>query len=262
MRLRSAGSKQFILGSVLVLGLPFSSHLASAQDSSPDPDASAGNGRIAFVDHLDAADGHRLDGLYSAPSSRARGKRAASGNYGAKLQCVPFARTVSGIAIRGNAVSWWDSARGVYERGKRPERGSVLNFRATGSMRLGHVAVVTRVLNPREIIVDHANWTSYGTRGNITRDVDVVDVSARNDWSTVRVELGHSGEFGSIYPTYGFIYDRPDRGRMLANDLAGTGRSIPDIRIGVYEDVTDAPLRARDLPSTISFVDTPYRNIR
>ena len=50
------------------------------------------------------------------------------------LQCVPFARDNSGIAIVGNAVNWWGKAAGVYERGSRPEVGSVLNFRATGRM--------------------------------------------------------------------------------------------------------------------------------
>ena len=44
----------------------------------------------------------------------------------------------------------------------------------------------------------------------------VVDVSEANDWTAVRVGLGESGKFGSVYPTYGFIYDRPDNGVMLA----------------------------------------------
>jgi hypothetical protein len=79
-------------------------------------------------------------------------------------------------------------------------------------MRLGHVAVVSRVVNSREIEIEHANWGP----GRINRDVPVVDVSERNDWSAVRVALGREGEFGNVYPTYGFIYDRPDRGVMMA----------------------------------------------
>ena len=38
----------------------------------------------------------------------------------------------------------------------------------------------------------------------------------------MRVALGHSGEFGSIYPTYGFIYPRRDSGEpVLAEAPAG-----------------------------------------
>lgn len=130
------------------------------------------------------------------------------------LQCVPFARENSGIELTGNAGTWWDKAEGLYERGAKPEVGSILNFRATGRMRMGHVAVVTNVIDGRHIEIDHANWTSPG---RISRDIDVVDVSSRNDWTAVRVEMEATSEFGSIYPTYGFIYDRPDDGVMLAN---------------------------------------------
>ncbi len=131
------------------------------------------------------------------------------------LQCVPFARENTGIELSGNAGTWWDNADGLYERGAKPEVGSILNFRATGHMRMGHVAVVTNVVDGRHIQIDHANWASPG---RISRDIDVVDVSPSNDWTAVRVELEFSNEFGSVYPTYGFIYDRPDNGTMLANN--------------------------------------------
>ncbi len=140
--------------------------------------------------------------------------RYGSRRWGSVLQCVPFARENSGIELSGNAGTWWDGADGVYERGARPEVGSVLNFRATGRIRMGHVAVVTNVVNSRRIEIDHANW---GGPGRVSRNIDVVDVSPSNDWTAVRVALDHNEEFGSIYPTYGFIYDRPDRGVMVAN---------------------------------------------
>ena len=89
----------------------------------------------------------------------------------------------------------------------------MLNFRGTGRMRLGHVAVVSNVIDSRNVQIDHANWSG---RGVITRNVMVVDVSPGNDWSAVRVALAN-GDFGNVYPTYGFIYDRPDRGTMVAN---------------------------------------------
>jgi hypothetical protein len=90
----------------------------------------------------------------------------------------------------------------------------VLNFRATGRMNLGHVAVVSRVLDGRNVQIDHANWSS---RGAISRNISVIDVSPNNDWTAVRVALAQSSEYGSVYPTYGFIYDRPDHGVMVAN---------------------------------------------
>lgn len=126
------------------------------------------------------------------------------------ISCVPYARNVSGIQIPGNAWEWWYNAAGQYARGHQPEPGSVLAFRANGRMRMGHVAVVSEVINAREVLIDHANWA--GTRGGVARGVSVVDVSEANDWSAVRVQVGSRTDFGSVYPTYGFIYNRPDRG--------------------------------------------------
>ena len=143
----------------------------------------------------------------------------SSGGY---IQCVQFARADTGIELTGNASAWWDNAAGIYQRGGRPESGAVLNFRANGAMRMGHVAVVNHVVDSRTIYVDHANWGGPGAvRGGVSRGISVVDVSPSNDWSAVRVALGHSGEYGSIYPTYGFIYNRPDGGTMMAaNDAS------------------------------------------
>jgi len=130
------------------------------------------------------------------------------------IQCVAFAKRDAGIEIAGNARDWWANAAGIYERGSRPEAGSVLSFRANGRMPLGHVAVVSRVADSRTIVIDQSHWNS----GGITRDIEVKDVSENNDWTAVRVQLGHGGGFGSIYPTHGFIYPRPDTGEVIAND--------------------------------------------
>ena len=170
------------------------------------------------------------------------------------LQCVPFARAASGIELKGNAVNWWDAAAGVYERGSQPEVGAVLNFRANGGMRLGHVAVVRQVVNSREIEIDHANWAWSG-KGNISRGVSVIDVSDRNDWSAVRVALGHRDEFGSIYSTYGFIYDRPDSGTMVAS--ARPTLSAPSRDVRGYDEVAEMPRRA-----VSAAYDAPVRSIR
>ncbi len=164
------------------------------------------------------------------------------------ISCVPFAREASGISVPGNAWQWWDNAAGVYARGSVPEAGSVLAFRSNGRMRLGHVAVVSRVINPREIEVEQANWSG----GGVSRDTPVVDVSEANDWTAVRVGLGQSGQFGSVYPTYGFIYDRKDTGVLLAtrdapapqpelNPAPSDLRPAAERGWETYEEVAEAP---------------------
>jgi surface antigen len=123
-------------------------------------------------------------------------------------QCVPFARLVSGIQIFGDAHTWWQQAAGRYETGFTPKSGAVLCFRPTGRMRLGHVAVVSQVLTDRVIQITHANWSLIGgERGQVEKNVTVVDVSPAGDWSEVKVWNNPSRDLGTtIYPTYGFIY--------------------------------------------------------
>lgn len=133
------------------------------------------------------------------------------------LSCVPFARMATGMNVSGDARMWWHNAAGTYARGQAPERGAILAFMSSGGMSRGHVAVVSRVVNPRTIQIDHANWAGPGIRrGQVMRNVTVVDVSDRNDWTSVRVQVGHTAEnFGRTYPTHGFIYNRPAGARTL-----------------------------------------------
>jgi surface antigen len=123
-------------------------------------------------------------------------------------QCVPFARLVSGIQIFGDAWTWWSQAAGKYQTGFVPKAGAVLCFRPTGRMRLGHVAVVSQVLTDRVIQISQANWSLIdGRRGQVERNVTVVDVSPGGDWSQVKVWNDPSHDLGTtVYPTYGFIY--------------------------------------------------------
>lgn len=122
-----------------------------------------------------------------------------------RLQCVPFARRHVNISLRGHAWTWWRAAKGRYARGRRPEVGSVLVLKRRGRS-LGHIAVVTRIVGPREIIADHANWLN---RGRIHLGTPVRDVSKHNDWSAVRVWYTPGNTLGrSAYPAYGFIYPR------------------------------------------------------
>lgn len=145
----------------------------------------------------------------SRPAAKPAAARQVSIPSGG-LQCVPYARQVSGIDITGNAHTWWHQAEGRYQRSARPENGAVLVFRSSGGMRLGHVSVVSSVINSRHILVDHANWPGPGfPKGRVARGVSMVDVSDNNDWTAVRVEIhGDRDGFGRIYPTFGFVLPR------------------------------------------------------
>lgn len=122
---------------------------------------------------------------------------------GRRLQCVPYARQRSSIQIRGDAWTWWRSARNKYQRSSTPAIGAVLVLRRKGRSR-GHLAFVTGVVNDREIVVDHANWLN---RGRIHVNAIVRDVSRHNDWSAVRLWYTPKQILGkSVYPAYGFIY--------------------------------------------------------
>jgi surface antigen len=124
------------------------------------------------------------------------------------------------MAITGNGGQWWHNAAGLYARSSRPEVGSIMAFPGSGGMRAGHVAVVERIISSREVMIHHANWGGPGIRrGSIMRGVSVVDASPSNDWSQVRVQVGHSAEnYGRTYPLQGFIHNRPDTtgGAMFA----------------------------------------------
>jgi len=147
------------------------------------------------------------------------------------LQCVPYARQVSGIQIHGDAWTWWGQAEGKYARGTRPKVGAVMSFKAFGGSRLGHVAAVSRIVDSRTVLIRHANWSPInGRRGQIENDVRAVDVSEANDWSEVRVWFAPIQGLGTTHwPLNGFIY--PDKapdvfapGMVLASAERGPAR--------------------------------------
>ncbi len=125
----------------------------------------------------------------------------------APLECVPYARRVTNISIRGDAWTWWRSAEGRYRRDSKPAVGSILVLKRTWRLRYGHIAVVSRILNSREILVDHANWLN---RDQIHKNTPVRDVSSNNDWSAVRVWYTPGNVYGKrTYRAHGFIH--PER---------------------------------------------------
>ena len=120
----------------------------------------------------------------------------------AGANCALYVRAETGVSLYGAAGGWWDQAEGLYVRGQTPAVGAILVFERTGHMRSGHVALVTKVVGPHEVLVDHANWY----HGQVSYDVPVIDTSPYHDWTTVAVMELHTGQYGRDNPTFGFIY--------------------------------------------------------
>jgi len=120
-----------------------------------------------------------------------------------RLFCVEYARMRSGLAVFGDAKHWWDRAKNLYARLPHPVEEAVMVFSGSKRLKSGHVAVVTDIVSPRQIIVDQANWQN---KGEIDHATPVLDVSAGNDWSLVRVWDMRSNGFGAhVYAISGFI---------------------------------------------------------
>ncbi|NBX66969.1 MAG: CHAP domain-containing protein [Proteobacteria bacterium] len=123
-------------------------------------------------------------------------------------QCVPYARRVSGINLRGDAHTWWASAEGVYKRGNYPAPGAILVLSRTNKLRHGHLAVVTEVLGPRTINVTHTNWGNDWLSRRVTYQTHrVEDVSPNNTWTSVRFWNNEVNAYGFPYAASGFIYN-------------------------------------------------------
>jgi len=139
---------------------------------------------------------------------REHGRSTVENTVQKPVQCVPYVRAHSDIKIYGDAYTWWDQAAGRYPRGPAPAAGSVMVLHDYAGPERGHLAVVRTLVNTREIRVDHANWLDDGS---IYVNDPVLDVSAGNDWSAVRVFNIKTGAWGGkVYPVQGFIGSRRD----------------------------------------------------
>ncbi len=124
-----------------------------------------------------------------------------------RFSCVAYARMISDMEIFGDARLWWRRARGLYARVSQPVEDAVMVFSGSRRLRHGHLAVVTRIVSPREVIVDQANWLN---RGEIDLDTPILDVSKNNDWSRVRVWNIHTEQYGThVYSISGFVAKEP-----------------------------------------------------
>jgi hypothetical protein len=139
----------------------------------------------------------------AAPWAAARIVEASS-----RLECVTYARQVTKFDLRGDAWTWWNGARGRYQRGRTPQPGALLVLKRVRKS-AGHLAVVTQVIDDRTIIASHANWLN---RGRIHENTPIRDVSPAGDWSSVRVWYTPGKQWGaSAYPAYGFVYPTAPR---------------------------------------------------
>ena len=156
-------------------------------------------------------------------------ERSGDGDSGLPyIQCVPYARQVSGIQIRGDAHTWWNQASGRYARGTQPRVGAVMSFRPYGAMQLGHVAAVSKVIDDRTVLLRHANWSPIdGRRGQMEDNVRAVDVSPAGDWSEVRVWYAPLGGLGTTHwPVDGFIYNQKPKANERLTVLASADRPV------------------------------------
>lgn len=123
-------------------------------------------------------------------------------SFHGRIQCAPYARSLTGVKLSGSAGSWWNQSKGLYARSNYPSKGAILVFRSTSRLPYGHVSVVKKVKDSRTILVDQANWEPQ----EIDHKVPIVDVSSSNNWTAVRVWWKPTGKMGARrYPTYGFI---------------------------------------------------------
>ena len=160
--------------------------------------------------------------LEACASGTATGPYVAGETYHPGLQCAPFANQLSGIALYGDAATWWRKAAGRYRRSHRPEVGAVLVMGYQPRLPYGHVAVVSRLIDLRHLDVMQANWEP----GMVDRDQLVVDVSPRNDWSRVLVWWPPTNTLGvTTYRVRGFILPPgPATHAQLARAVAQAAR--------------------------------------
>lgn len=169
-----------------------------------------------------------IDNIVSGSTTENPGSRSLSGSAKVAdyLECVPYARQLSGIRIHGDAHTWWKQAKGRYARGTEPRVGAVLAIEPYRNSPLGHVATVSRIIDARTILVSHANWS---VPGQIERNVTVLDVSPENDWSEVRVWYAPAHNLGtSHWPVAGFIYNQaPDEVKRTRETTRSPRRNDP-----------------------------------
>lgn len=142
--------------------------------------------------------------LGSCAGGRFSTEYAAGYTASKPISCVPYAREASDFSYRGDAHTWWGQSQ---FKGNKPREGAVLVLAKTPSLTRGHVAVVTKIINDREVNVTHSNWgNDRPSRSVVYEKMRIQDVSPLGDWSQIRFWNHKAQGFGRPYPAYGFIY--------------------------------------------------------
>lgn len=154
----------------------------------------------------------------SHDSDRPQAGQGAFYSVDAPVQCVTYAREVSGIPIFGDAHTWWRQAGNAgYRRGHTPRPGAVMVLSKTRKLQYGHLAVVKKVLNEREVEVTHSNWgDNHDRRCVIYNAMRVQDLSSEGDWSRVRFWNYEINGWGLPYAVDGFIYPKAKKPQLLS----------------------------------------------
>jgi hypothetical protein len=124
-------------------------------------------------------------------------------------------------------------------------------------MRRGHVAVVTLVSGPRQVLIEHANWAPprSASRGKIAKMIAVLDISPANDWTEVRVWNAASQDFGTrVYPIYGFIYPHVPVRQARA---AKAAQAAPAEPTPLISPAVATPARLAGFPVAEAVLNTP-----
>jgi len=129
----------------------------------------------------------------------------------AAVECAPFARALTGVALTGAAADWWREAAGRYTRSQTPDVGSLLVFRRSSRLPSGHVSVVSRVISRRQILITSANWVHH----RVTEDQLVLDISDSGDWTVVRVWWHRPAKWASPSMPFMASSGRTTRCRMI-----------------------------------------------
>jgi surface antigen len=203
--IRSLSTRLTLFSGIALASLAFSSLPAFADDNLPTPVRQAATVWDDIAGDTAPGDSSATpDDSAPAAAQQAESPDAPSVETPLHhLYCVEYARLRSGLEIFGDAKFWWQRAENIYSRFTQPVSDAVMVFAGSARLARGHVAVVTRIVSSREIRVDQANWQNHG---EIDHNTPVLDVSAQNDWSRVRVWDMRSNQFGiRVYPIKGFI---------------------------------------------------------
>ncbi|MGB8603079.1 MAG: CHAP domain-containing protein [Rhizomicrobium sp.] len=170
-------------------------------------------------------------------------------------ECVPFARNHSKVKLFGDAYTWWDQAKNHYARRMIPTKGAVMVLHNYAGTSRAHVAVVTGIINPHEIRVDHANWFNDG---KIYKNNPVRDASPNRDWSMVNVYNMPGGGWGvRNYEVQGFIGPDKPAPPNHEDDISGLfSNAAPDFPASDTDIALAQPTPVKTNPATLGTAET------